>query len=140
MLYGNGRPCASLIPWQAPRPDVKTKQKRLKFAAFDDERGRVVPIEHAHPDLPFTPVRSFVICNVPQGRSRAGHRTTCDEVLTLVSGSLTVEVKEGEGVERHPLAAPGESLHVREGTWIALRDFAQGTVVLVLAAKPYGRR
>jgi hypothetical protein len=119
---------------------VKVKTRRLKFAAFDDERGRVMPVEHAHPDLPFTPVRSFVICNVPQGRTRAGHITTCDELLTLVNGSLTVEVKEGGGAERHTLAAPGESLHVREGAWIALRDFAEGTVVLVLAAKPYGRR
>ena len=114
--------------------------RRLHFPAFDDERGRVVPVEHAQSDLPFAPQRTFVICNVPPGQERAAHVTTCDEALVLASGSVDVIAREDSGETRHPLEAPGAALYVPEGAWIALRDFAPGTVVLVLAAKPYGRK
>ena len=116
------------------------RSRRLAFPFFDDDRGRVLPVEHAGSALPFAPRRTFVICNVPRGKERAAHAMTCDEVLVLVSGSVSVVVREDGGETRHPLAAPGEALYVPEGAWIALQDFAPGTVLLVLAEKPYGRK
>jgi hypothetical protein len=113
--------------------------RRLTIPVFDDERGRVVPVEHAAAGLPFVPRRSFVICNVPRGQRRAEHVMTCDEVLVLVSGSLAVVVREDGRETRYALDAPGAALHVPEGLWVGLRDFARGTVLLVLAAQPYGR-
>jgi hypothetical protein len=114
--------------------------RRLTFPAFDDDRGRVVPVEHEGPGLPFAPQRTFVICNVPPGKARAAHAVTCDEALVLVSGSVSVIEREDGRETRHPLEAPGAALYVPEGAWIVLREFAPGTVLLVLAAKPYGRR
>jgi UDP-2-acetamido-3-amino-2,3-dideoxy-glucuronate N-acetyltransferase len=112
--------------------------RRLRLPAFDDERGRVVPVEHASRDLPFVPARSFVICNVPHGKRRAEHVVSCDEVLVLVSGSVAVIVKEDGREIRYLLDAPGAALHVAAGMWVGLREFARDTVLLVLAAKPYG--
>jgi len=113
--------------------------RRLNLPVFDDERGRVVPVEHTGSGLPFVPMRSFVICGVPRGKRRAEHVMTCDEVLVLVHGSVAVIVREDGRETRYPLDAPGAALHVAEGLWVGLREFARGTVLLVLAAKPYGR-
>ena len=114
--------------------------RRLKVPVFDDERGRVVPIEHAHPDLPFVPARTFVICDVPPGKSRAEHTLTCDQLLVAASGSVKVIARTGGREASHALDTPGAALFIPEGTWIALRDFSPGAVLVVFAAKPYRRR
>ena len=109
--------------------------RRLTIPVFDDERGRVVPVEHGGRELPFVPARSFVICGVPRGQRRAEHVMTCDEVLILVSGSVAVIVRHDGRETRYVLDRPGAALHVAEGLWVGLREFARGTVLLVLAAK-----
>jgi UDP-2-acetamido-3-amino-2,3-dideoxy-glucuronate N-acetyltransferase len=112
----------------------------MSLRVFDDERGRVLPVEHLSPQLPFVPVRTFVICNVPAGKSRAEHTLTCDQVLVAATGSVNVIVKVDGGETRHVLDTPGAALHIPEGAWIALNQFSRDAVLIVLAAKPYQPR
>jgi UDP-2-acetamido-3-amino-2,3-dideoxy-glucuronate N-acetyltransferase len=114
--------------------------RRLHFPVFADARGRLIPVEHLNPHLPFVPVRTFVISDVPAGRARAGHTLRCDEVLIAVRGSLVVRVRTARAARNSRLRRPGEALYLRKGTWISLRNFSADAVLLVLASEPYRKR
>lgn len=114
--------------------------RRLVFDAFVDDRGCLIPIEHANPELLFVPVRSFVISGVPAGQNRANHTLTCHQILILICGRVNVIVRNGATETRYPLERPGEAVYLAQGTWISLRDFTGDAVLFVLASGPYIKR
>jgi UDP-2-acetamido-3-amino-2,3-dideoxy-glucuronate N-acetyltransferase len=110
------------------------------FPVYPDRRGLLLPIEHTAGKLPFIPRRSFVIWNVPRGRSRAAHALTCHQIIVLVSGSMSIGVR-WRGVERrYRLERSGEALLVPKHRRLLLHGFSRSTVVLVLASAPYQNR
>lgn len=114
--------------------------RRLAFDAFVDERGCLIPIEYSDRRLPFLPVRSFVILDVPAGKNRAGHALTCHEILILIRGGVRVMVVAGSDETGYLLERPGAALFVPQNTSISLRDFSGDAVLLVLASGPYVKR
>jgi UDP-2-acetamido-3-amino-2,3-dideoxy-glucuronate N-acetyltransferase len=110
-----------------------------KFAAVPenvDERGsvRIFELDKA---LPFVPVRTFVISNVPKGKTRAGHFLTCDQVLSVLRGACQVTAKMGNMQEQHRLTPAAGALCIRRGTWLLLTEFVDEAIVLVFASERF---
>jgi len=108
----------------------------VSVASHKDARGRLFALEHPSP-VPFSPVRTFLILDVPPGQARAGHAPSCHEFLWVLSGSCAVTVNDGGTRFEIRLQAQKQALAVSPGVWIGLSDFEAGTVLLVLASKSY---
>lgn len=118
--------------------------RHLEVPRFSDARGQLFALERARP-LPFTPVRTFVIADVPQGKHRAEHVVSCDQFLWVVEGGCHAMVREGTGdsagPERHfRLTKRGPGLYLPKGVWLDLSEFDPGSVLLCLAAAEYDAR
>ena len=101
-----------------------------------DERGslRIFELDHA---LPFVPVRTFVISNVPKGKTRAGHIATCDQVLAVLRGACQLTAKIGNKEDQHRLTPATGALYIRRGTWLLLSEFVDEAIVLVFASERF---
>lgn len=101
-----------------------------------DARGRLSVIEFA-PDVPFTVRRAFFIADVVPGGSRGGHaHRELHQFIICQNGGLTIDIDDGRE-RRSVRLAPGQAVHVPPLLWAVEKDFAAGTVYLVLASAPY---
>jgi dTDP-4-dehydrorhamnose 3,5-epimerase-like enzyme len=102
-----------------------------------DQRGRVNFLEWGKA-LDFQPKRLFWLHHVASGqwRGRHGHR---DSKLLLIaaSGSCRIHLDDGKTKESVLLDDPARALYVAPWVWHELTDFADGTVVLVVASSLY---
>lgn len=55
----------------------------------------------------------------------------------VVQGSLTVDLDNGEEQQSVDLAAAGNVLCIHAGVHLRLRNFAPGTILMVMASRPY---
>lgn len=109
--------------------------RRIRLRSFVDERGRLTTDESA---LPFVPVRTFWVTEVPAGAVRAGHANrTTSEALIAVAGSVTVVTHGPDGLRSDVLDRPDELLLLPPLTWVRCERFSTGAVLLVLADTPF---
>jgi hypothetical protein len=102
-----------------------------------DPRGLLSFGEAGNP-LPFVPVRYFTVTEVPADAVRGQHaHRECHEFLVAVTGSCLVEITDGAHRDAVSLEGIDTGLHIPPLTWLTLRDFAAGTVLLVLASHPF---
>jgi hypothetical protein len=102
-----------------------------------DERGRMRIVEVDEGGLPFVPVRSFIVSDVPTGKSRAGHAVSCDELLIVAQGSCLITARTKAGLEEHRLTPETGGVHLRPGTWLILSEFDPGTILVTYASERY---
>ena len=107
--------------------------KLIEFAQYTDGRGTLTPIERKN-DIPFEIKRVFYIYNLHPDSKRGEHaHRLCQQVIIPVSGGLIVQTKQRKWV----LTSTNIGLFVPAGVYVTLRDFAPGTVVLVLCSELY---
>jgi len=108
----------------------------LTLAIHEDERGCLVALEEQG-GLPFAPRRIFYI-TVPDSSSiRAGHAGTSEELIITITGAVKVELDNGIQQSTLRLADSNKALWVRPGVWLRIKEFAPGTVLLVVASLLY---
>jgi hypothetical protein len=100
-----------------------------------DDRGEIAIFDKG--SMPFTPIRSFAICDVPEGACRGGHALSCDEFLWVAAGSCRISFANGTQKSSLKLENKGQGVLVSAGVWLELNDFAPGTVVFGFAPVPY---
>ena len=106
-------------------PSVEDGRGALAFA----EVGRVIP---------FSVERVFWIYDVPEDACRGGHaHWTCHEFVVPVCGAFTVVLDDGVVRSELRMARRDEGVVIPAGVWCELRDFAPGTVLLVMASQSY---
>ena len=99
--------------------------KGLRFVDIQehsDARGKMRIVEVDGGGLPFVPVRSFIVSDVPSGKSRAGHAVSCDELIIVAQGSCLITARTAAGLEEHRLTPDTGAAHLRPGTWLMLSD------------------
>ena len=111
----------------------------ITIVVHEDDRGKLISLEHIRP-LPFTPVRFFVIYDVPQGAARAAHNVTCQQALVAATGACTLrwEMNGQSGEDR--LESPSRGIVVQKGCFIRLEEFAPGTMLIVACDDVYEPR
>jgi hypothetical protein len=121
------------------RMNRMTKQglEFIDLHEHSDERGRMRIVEVDEGGLPFVPVRSFIVSDVPTGKSRAGHAVSCDELLIVAQGSCLITARTKAGLEEHRLTPETGGVHLRPGTWLILSEFDPGTILVTYASERY---
>lgn len=101
-----------------------------------DTRGELVAFEEFE-NVPFAPKRVFIVRVDAPGTVRGGHANSCDELITVLSGAVTVEVDNGSERSKVRLAGYAEALWIQGGILIQLCEFLPGTTLLVCASERY---
>jgi UDP-2-acetamido-3-amino-2,3-dideoxy-glucuronate N-acetyltransferase len=108
-----------------------------RLSAFADSRGVLSVVERDF-GLPFDVKRCFTVFGVPKGQQRGGHSLrTSHEVMICVSGSVTMDVDDGETCWRVVLNDPTLSVYVPTGVWSEQHSFSSDAVLVVLASNGY---
>jgi hypothetical protein len=88
--------------------------------------------------VPFTPVRYFVLYDVPDGHTRGDHaHREAHQFLVALRGSCMLEVDDGRTKAELRLDTPALGVHAPPLTWCTLRDFSSDALVLVLTSHRY---
>ena len=102
-----------------------------------DERGHLAFLEGGT-HIPFEVKRVFWIYGVPEGKTRGGHaHWTCHEAIFPVAGSFEIELDDGQRNVTLVMDDPLKGITVPAGVWCELRNFAPGTVCVVMASQEY---
>ncbi|HWR00284.1 MAG TPA: FdtA/QdtA family cupin domain-containing protein [Chlorobaculum sp.] len=104
--------------------------------AHRDTRGTLVALEEQS-SIPFEPRRIFYITGTDFSSVRAGHAGTSEQLIIALNGSVTVELDNGQEQSSLRLADNLEALWIRPGIWLRLREFSEGTVLLVISSLTY---
>lgn len=87
-------------------------------------------------NVPFPIKRVFWITNPRDVRGNHANRKT-HEVLICIKGSMTVILDNTQKRFEFKLDSQNKGLFVKNKTWIVMRDFEPGTVILCLASETY---
>ena len=102
-----------------------------------DDRGNLVAIE-ALRDVPFDIARVYYLYGTDAGVARGFHaHRTLRQWAVCVSGSCTMLLDDGHAKEMVTLDDPAAGVAIPPMVWHEMRDFAPGTVLLVLADQGY---
>jgi dTDP-4-amino-4,6-dideoxygalactose transaminase len=87
--------------------------------------------------LPFEPVRTFAITNVPHGATRGGHVIACDEFFWVQAGKCRLSISDGASETSLLLDNPRHGVMVPAGLFLEITDFTPDTLLIVMASQPY---
>lgn len=101
-----------------------------------DSRGELAAFEDFN-NLPFPLERVFFIKAGMLGVQRGGHANSCDEAIIALSGSVLIEVDNGQQTTSIRLCTGNDFVWVKPGVVVTLADFAPNTILLVCASARY---
>jgi acetyltransferase-like isoleucine patch superfamily enzyme len=108
-----------------------------RTALVQDIRGNLTAGEVGR-GLPFTPLRYFLVMNVPSGETRGAHaHRVCEQYLTCVAGACSVVVDDGHARLEVRLDDPCAGVYVPANVWSIQYKYTRDAVLLVLASRPY---
>jgi len=117
--------------------DLPDGCKLIDIPHASDERGELSFAE-AESVIPFGIRRVFWIYNIPENAIRGGHaHWQTSEVVIAVQGAFTMRVDDGNMQTDVRLTSPTQGILIPPGIWCELRDFENGTVLVVMASHPY---
>ncbi len=109
----------------------------IEIPTVSDERGSLTFAE-GEGCIPFAVRRVFWIGDVPEGAQRGGHaHWTCAEVVVAVKGAFTMLLDDGNVRSEVRMDRANVGVLVPAGVWCELRDFAPGTLLVVMASEAY---
>lgn len=102
-----------------------------------DARGNLVAIEGAR-DVPFDIARVYYLYATDTDVARGFHaHRTLRQWAVCVAGKCTMLLDDGRSKETLTLDDPAAGVAIPPMVWHEMRDFAPGTVLLVLADQHY---
>lgn len=108
-----------------------------RMGRFVDLRGSLSVGEFER-DLPFPPVRYFLVFGVPSRETRGEHaHRVCHQFLVCVHGSVRVLADDGRQRREFLLDSPASGLHLPPMTWGTQYQYSPDAVLLVFASHPY---
>ena len=104
---------------------------------YIDMRGSLTALESAN-DLPFEPVRVFLVHSVRSGLVRGAHaHRQCKQFLLAAHAGVSVVVDDGRSRVEVRLSDPTMGLYLPPMIWGIQYKFDPDTVLMVLASRPY---
>lgn len=111
--------------------------KLIKLNNVSDLRGHLLAVEFGT-DLPFPPERFFMVYEVPSEDVRGEHaHRTCQQVLTILNGSVVVLIDDGTSREQVSLSDPSIALYIPPMIWGTQFKFSKDAILGVFASEPY---
>lgn len=110
----------------------------FSVGSFADPRGRLGAIEGS--SLPFSIQRIYYLYDVPIGAIRGEHgHKRLQQLFLCMNGACDVTLFDGSREYRFRMDDPAMALYVPAGMWRSLKFHEAGTVISVLASRPYER-
>lgn len=123
----------------SPAPVIasaSTDPRLVPVTVATDLRGSLAAVEFA--TLPFVPQRMFSVFDVPSRDVRGQHaHYRCEQLLICLQGSVDCLIDDGSRRTTYRLDSPEVGLHLPALTWGSQYNYAAGTVMAVLASRPY---
>lgn len=113
-----------------------SKIKYIDIHHHKDERGDLVAIEENHP-LPFHPLRTFYLMNVPKGQKRAGHAVDCELFVFALKGNATLVYTNKKRKQENFELNCNKGLLIPAYHFIEIKDFSSDALVVVYASKKF---
>ena len=114
-----------------------THVKVTDLTAWADDRGLLVAGQFPH-DIPFAPVRIFIVSRTPDASVRGGHaHRTCHQFLIAVHGRVEVEWDDADGTTVAVLDDPTQGLYIPPLAWARQTYRDADSVLIVLASHAY---
>lgn len=110
--------------------------KLVRLTKHADSRGCLIALDREQ-SLPFEVRRVFCMYEAPRETVRGEHATSAHLALVALQGAVEVDLDNGRQQATIRLARIDEALCVHAGVWLRLRNFADGTIVLVAASQLY---
>lgn len=108
-----------------------------KIPAFEDIRGHLIAAEIAR-ELPFVPVRFFVVHHVPSGEVRGEHaHRECHQFLVCLKGHVHVLVDDGSNRQEVVLDRPELGVYIPPKIWGTQYRYSEDAALLVFASHRY---
>lgn len=102
-----------------------------------DERGSLIAFEENH-NVPFDIKRVFYIYGTQEGVPRGQHsHFKTKELLVAINGGCKVTLDDGQKKETYTLNKPNVGLFKDALIWVAMHDFSQDCILMVLADTYY---
>ena len=106
----------------------------IDFPRFMDDRGGLSFAE-SQGHIPFHVERVFWLYDLSGCRSRGGHsHGHCAQVVVAVHGAFDLVLDDGEVRTTIHLDSPNRGVLIAPTVWDELKNFAEGTVVMVMAS------
>jgi acetyltransferase-like isoleucine patch superfamily enzyme len=110
-----------------------------KLPNFRDLRGSLTAVEFPA-DLPFVPVRSFIVYHVPNEKVRGEHaHVNCEQLLIAAQGRLNVVIDNGKISREICLDSPEYGLYIPPMVWSVQYKFSNDSALLVFASQSYDK-
>lgn len=104
---------------------------------FEDERGKLVPIEFS--ELDFIPKRIFYVTDVPKNEWRGGHaHYETQQILICVSGRVLVKLEQKNNIEEFILEKD-QFCFVDKMVWDSQKFLEENSLLLVLCSTSYDK-
>lgn len=117
-----------------PIEPVSQPPTYLDLVARSDGRGQLSVLD-SWGALPFTPVRLFLVTDVPTGIRRGGHAwREGHEFLVCVTGSCTIDAEWGSCRATFVLDRPDRGLYLPPMVWMEYEHASPSTSLVVLAS------
>ncbi|HQS71920.1 MAG TPA: FdtA/QdtA family cupin domain-containing protein [Sulfurovum sp.] len=113
------------------------QDKIINFKVMGDERGSLIAFEENH-NVPFDIKRVFYIYGTQEGVPRGQHsHFKTKELLVAINGGCKVTLDDGQKKETYTLNKPNVGLFKDALIWVAMHDFSQDCILMVLADTYY---
>ncbi len=109
----------------------------VTLSEHGDARG-ALSVGDFNKDLPFVPMRYFLVYGAPAGKVRGEHaHRECKQFLLCTHGAMRVALDDGAHRDEVLLDAPNVGLYVPPMVWASQFDHSPGAVLLVFASHAY---
>ena len=117
--------------------DLVRGARLVRLHAVEEARG-LLTVGEVERQLPFRPMRYFVISNVPDEDIRGEHaHRELHQFLVCLAGTVVAEVDDGRSRRTVRLDTPRVGLHMAPMVWGAQHQYSRDAVLLVLASAAY---
>jgi UDP-2-acetamido-3-amino-2,3-dideoxy-glucuronate N-acetyltransferase len=109
----------------------------LSFTTFLGDRGNLTALELPQV-VPFLVKRIFLVHQVSNTEIRGEHaHKNCWQLLIATTGSVAVDVTDGEVKETHKLESPKKGLLIPPLIWGTQYNYSTNAALLVLASEAF---
>jgi dTDP-4-dehydrorhamnose 3,5-epimerase-like enzyme len=109
-----------------------------EFKSFSDERGDLLPVEFKN--LPFIPIRIFIVKNASKGCRRGGHaHFKTWQLLICLKGRINVFLHDGS-TQEEAIIEEGQSVLIENLVWDYQDFLTDQDVLLVLCSTLYNEK
>ena len=106
-------------------PLIVEPRGSLSYGQYDDQ-------------LPFVPIRYFLVFDVPAEEVRGNHaHRRVSQTLVCVKGSCLVTIDDGRNRDEVALDSPAMGVFIPPLVWATQQKFSSGAALLVLSSEVY---